>query len=129
MLISEWGRKQMQFFFSNKEKQILPCDYEKNKTKKKRNTLLIHVIVYKEIVELKSEERSMNGTWNEIFSAFKRLFFSFRETISLPRLLLEHIRQNKTGWQRFFVSETEPGSDMDSPFKCHWSTSAANLTL
>lgn len=58
---------------------------QKNKNNKKTNTLLIHVIVYKEIVELKSEERSVNGTWNEIFSALKRMFFSFRETISLPK--------------------------------------------
>ncbi len=67
LLFSEWGRKQMQFFF--KEKKILTWDYGKKKNK--QNTLLIHGIVYKKNCgKLKSEERSINGTSNEIFSAF-----------------------------------------------------------
>lgn len=45
-------------------------------------------------MELKSERRSINGTWNEIFCAFKHAFFHPGEMISLLRLLLERIRQN-----------------------------------
>lgn len=57
MLISEWGGKQMHFFVfkGKKTKQILLCDYEKQTNKQKKNTLLIHGIMYKKIVELKKK--------------------------------------------------------------------------
>lgn len=81
----------MQFFFL-KKKKILTFNY--GKQTKKMNTLLFQGIVYKKMMELKSERRSINGTRNEIFCAFKHAFFHPREMISLLRLSLEHIRQN-----------------------------------
>lgn len=48
-------------------------------------------------VELKTEERSINGPSDEMFSAFQHCVVSFREKISLLGLSLEHVRQN-TDW-------------------------------
>lgn len=86
-LISEWGGKQMQFFFKEKILFI-------NNEKQTKNTYLVCGIVHKN-VEQKNNKRSINGTRKESSTASRDAFFSFREMISLLRLLLEHLRQKK----------------------------------
>lgn len=60
-------------------------------------------------MELKSEERSINGTSNEIFSAFKHVFFHSGKLFPSSDSCWSILGKTRTGWEWFFASETEPG--------------------